>query len=196
MSHSQATFFLLSGLSRWVWYNDNRNSVQTFTCLWWVLIGEALNFLALLTSGAHPVFNNNLATWKILFLRNNLYFKSNSTSQQRARYLCYSFQATKNQHYWKQHAYHLLIGLRSLGLHQNQCSLKTGENLNRISIVIVPDPFFPSAHSKEKNSLAKSPREHKELWSKLETLWDRKQLDPTYTLRISLLSTPWPWLRR
>jgi len=39
---------------------------------------EALNFLALLKSGAHAVFNNTLATRKILFLKTVFYFRSNS----------------------------------------------------------------------------------------------------------------------
>ena len=36
----------------------------------------------------------------------------------------------------------------------NQRSLETGESLNRISIVIVPDPFFPAPTQKEKSGLA------------------------------------------
>jgi len=42
--------------------------------------------------------------------------------------------------------HHLLTGLRSLGLLQS----KTGENLNRISIIIVPEPFFLDTHSRKK----------------------------------------------
>jgi len=40
----------------------------------------------------------------------------------------------------------------------NQRSLETGESLNRISIVSVPDPFFPP-HTKEKSGLA--PRDYR-----------------------------------
>jgi len=32
--------------------------------------------------------------------------------------------------------------------------INTGESLNRISIVIVPDPFFPAPTQKEKSGLA------------------------------------------
>ena len=57
------SFVWASGKKR-VWYNDNRNPVQTFTSFQWALIGEALNFITLLTSGA-PLFTLAMVNKKI-----------------------------------------------------------------------------------------------------------------------------------
>jgi len=57
VSRSQtATFLLCGGGKSRVWYNDNRNPVQAFISFQWALIGEATNFLTLLTSGARTVY--------------------------------------------------------------------------------------------------------------------------------------------
>jgi len=47
----------------------------------------------------------------------------------------------------------LLTGLKSLGLRQSKHSPKAGESLNRISIAIVPDPFFARLPTQKKKAV-------------------------------------------
>ena len=57
VSHSQtATFLLCGGGKSRVWYNDNGNPVQAFTSFKWALIGEATNFITLLTSSVRTIY--------------------------------------------------------------------------------------------------------------------------------------------
>jgi len=132
VSRSQTTFFF------WV---GGRSGTMTIE----ILQGVDWRSHKLLTaSSAHVVFNNNLATRKILFIWTVFYFRSNSAHNKKLGIFVTAFRSLKTNVTCA--SLGTVTGPRSVGLHQ---STFTEDRCVRIFIVIVPDPFFPPPTQKK-----------------------------------------------